>query len=200
MSSKSSTGKSNGLDFQEPWSQSGLSSFYLRGHLERLGKESRRNMTRAGHQEPIRICAERESTYSRNIPSHNLLQYANYSKRQSFLLFKLKMLIHQSDYITIDADRWCYYSTPVESLMNKDWGNDEKKDELRISITVQCNGKLKRVFSTFEVIKNETESTAETTLRNWKEMYILRDTMKDLWYDIPDPTQAIKKAIDTLFI
>ena len=116
-----------------------------------------------------------------------------------------KMLLLQTDYLTVDAHREDYSCLTDPEWSEVVWSN--WRSELQLSFTVQCNGKIKRVRITTRVVKDKDWCSWSTSV-NWMSIenrypiYTVFQTLSDLWYDIPLNEWVhplIDKAMQTLF-
>ena len=115
------------------------------------------------------------------------------------------MLLHQWDYLIIDAEpEQTEYITSVvkTSASDNPWEfHNTKVSVLRISITIQCNWKLRRTTTDFELELSDDWITVNKylSLKNWREAYILWETIQSLGYDMPSCNTTIMNAIETLY-
>jgi len=111
----------------------------------------------------------------------------------------MKMILFQNDYVVIDVDKTIY-----------SWPDIQQESEFReliFSITVQCNGKLKRTRFCVPV-KRAEKWVDGSNIVNWfyvsdfNYIYNPFQMLHDLGYDIPhsvDLHPLINKALETHF-
>lgn len=117
------------------------------------------------------------------------------------------MLIHQTDYLTIDAEKVSY----VKHLASEPEPKEDNAYKLRLHITIQCNGKIRRSVLDVEVAYavNPNEMDSEKTwnakkntsyrIKDYDVIYNIFQLIKDLGYEIPteiDANDMIMEAME----
>jgi len=116
-----------------------------------------------------------------------------------------KMLLLQTDYLTLDVSRDDYSYPESKEWSEFIWHNWQS--ELKLDFTVQCNWKIKRVRTVVKVVNEESgcswsESVNWKYIENWEQIVAVFKVFSDLWYDVPSGDwlqEVIKKAMQTLF-
>jgi hypothetical protein len=104
-----------------------------------------------------------------------------------FILIIIKMLVYQTDYLTIDSRR---------NDCNGEWYSS-----LLLTITIQCNGKIRRSEHTLQV-KNYNDTDMGSSERvEWRwllEYSVLQifDLIRNMGYEVADWMKIIKRALN----
>lgn len=105
------------------------------------------------------------------------------------------MLALQTDYLTIDVERVDYEPAISSVGVNNDYS------ELKRTVTIQCNWKLRRTHFTSKVVKSE-ETEIWYDLEQYDTVYNPLRIIADMGYEVPVDTKChklIRKAIEEFY-
>lgn len=121
--------------------------------------------------------------------------YAETNTATFFILIIIKMLVYQTDYLTIDLET------------NEHWR------EMPLSITVQCNGKLRRTTQHISVQQLDERLGQSSMVRrdtDWRNydvdthshslICVLLQTFRDLWYELPLEYSDLQKIATNQYL
>lgn len=116
------------------------------------------------------------------------------------------MLVLDKEYIVIDAEK-----TPVQITKWVEFETGGKQQtfneyRLRLSFTIQCNGRLRRSTVDLDTVqpvdaeKDEITTVNGYGLKDYRPAYAVFDLLRDLGYDVGDEFEVNKIIMDALAV